>query len=149
MSEQTAATKFVESVLAQTEVKPRSESSVPWCALARFQLDPRNNPYFDDVAGVHHYWIDLSVESAQLDQITWAEYRVYVPTRSELRFSDERKTNFTDVVRVAGDCEVRVRVGMNGHRFEDHVKLSAILEAGHATDMTPAIRDAINRMKAN
>lgn len=149
MSKQTAMMKFFESVLAQPGVKPRSESDVPWQAIARFPLDPNGVPRFDDVEGIPHYWVDLSVESPDLNAITWAEYRMSRPDRSQSGYSDVRGTNFTDIFRASGDFEVRVRVAVNGHRFEDQAKLSAMLEAGHAKDMTPTIRDTITRMKAN
>lgn len=149
MSTAKAAMAFVESVLSRPVAERGRGPGPAWQPVARFQLDDRGCPYFDDVDGVRHFWIGLSLNTPDRERIRWVEYRLHSSFHHRVRFSDEPENDFADVIQTYGDFTVRVIVNIDERKFEEKMKLSALLRAGHAGDTTPEIEAAINRIESN
>ena len=118
---------------------------------ARFRLDADGQPlYEDDDDGLRHYTIDLTLESPAAPDIDSVTYYMDDETYWDpVAVSNDRDNDFTEEISSYGDFEVEVTVQMRKHAYKQRAWLSSLLEAGHAGDTSPAIREAINRIKGN
>jgi len=118
---------------------------------ARFRLDPDGNPlYEDDDDGLRHYTIDLSLVSPMAQEIDSVTYFMDDETYWDPEaVSNDRDNDFTEEISSYGDFEVEVTVQIGKNAYKQRAWLSTLLEAGHKADSSPAIRNAINRLKAN
>jgi hypothetical protein len=121
---------------------------------ARFQLDENGVPLceIDDATELRHYDIDLSLEApaAMARQIDSVTYLLDAETYSDpVAASNDRDNNFTLEISSYGDLEVEVTVQMGKHTYTQLALLSSLLEAGHAGDSSPAIRQALDYVKSH
>ncbi len=120
---------------------------------ARFRLDAAGAPLFepdDEDPELRHYTIDLRLESPIAEDIESVTYFMEDETYADpLRVSDDRDNDFTEEISSYGDLEVEVTVQVGAHVYKQRAWLSNLLQAGHEGDASPAILDAIERIKAN
>ena len=118
---------------------------------ARFRLSADGTPYYErdeEDPDLRHYVIDLTLESPQAQHILTVTHHLDDPTfYDNMAVSDDPATHFQDYINTYGDVpiETTVLIGPNAYRQRD--QLSHLLELGHAHDCSPAIRDAIERIK--
>lgn len=118
---------------------------------ARFRLKADGTPYYEpdeEEPDLRHYVIDLTLESPRAREILTVTHHLDDETfYDKLAVSDDPTTHFQDYINTYGDVpiETTVLIGPNAYRQRD--MLSHLLEAGHANDKSPAIRDAIERIK--
>ena len=113
---------------------------------ARFRLDPAGNPVCElNDDGDKVFTIDLSLEAPTAKTIDSVSYFMDDPTYSHdpEAVSIDRDNDFTEEIESYGNFEVVVTVQIGRHIYKQRAWLSNLLEAGHETDMTPAIRQAI------
>ena len=116
---------------------------------ARFRLGPDGQPSFKIIDDLQHFTIDCYLHSPRASEIYEVQYVMKDPTFYDpVGFSAEATDDFHEVVESYGEVPVEVRVLLGGSVYTQQTRLSAMLENGHAQDMTPAIEDAIQRIKS-
>jgi hypothetical protein len=120
---------------------------------ARFRLDPEGQPLFEpdeEEPDLRHYKIELSLATPRAAEIDGVTYTLDKETYWDpVAASIDRKNNFAVRVSSYGDFEVSVEVQLGPKAYEERALLSDLLEAGHQGDPSPAIREAIARIKAH
>lgn len=118
---------------------------------AQFHLDADGKPIYElDDEEVRHYTMDvyLSTSPAVAKQITRVKYFLDDPSfQSPTGSSDDAANEFRVEITSYGDVEIVVTVSLSGDNYQQRAWLSNMLENGHADNMTPAIRAAIQRIK--
>jgi hypothetical protein len=117
---------------------------------ARFRLDARGEPLWDEDEEGYYYFIQLRLESpnrVKIDKVTYVLDSTYY---DPVRVSKDRDNDFAEEISSYGDYVLTVRVQMGKHLYVQEAWLSTLLEAGHAGEAdTGPIRDAIEDIKAN
>lgn len=118
---------------------------------ARFRLDaegkPVNEPHSED-RRLRVYTIDVFLDTPRAREIQGVRYYMDHPSYEDPEgYSDDRDNQFREEITSYGDVEIIVTVELPDHKYEQRAWLSNMLENGHAADMTPAVRDAILRIK--
>jgi hypothetical protein len=124
---------------------------------ARFRLDSDGKPMYepdDEEEDLRHYTMDVSLETPRASEIKGVSYYMNDPSYVDPEgYSEDADNDFQEEIQSYGDVEILVTVEMtdqkSDHEYEQRAWLSNMLENGHADDMTPAIRAAIRRIKAN
>ena len=120
---------------------------------ARFRLDADQNPEYEPYPGdpsLRVYTIDVYLVTPLAPAIQGVTY--YMNDESYLDpdgYSKDAANEFREEVTSYGDVEIVVTVEMAEHEYKQRAWLSNMLENGHADDMSPAIRAAIQRIKVN
>jgi hypothetical protein len=121
---------------------------------ARFRVDSDGVPMYephDEDSRLRVYTIDVFLVTPRSQEIKGVKY--YMDDESYLDpegYSDDADNEFREEITSYGDVEIVVTVEMAGRKkYEQRAWLSNMLENGHADDMTPAIRAAIQRIKVN
>lgn len=118
---------------------------------ARFRTAEDGRPVFrEDEDGVRHYTVDVYLKTPNADKIQLVEYVIDDPTFYDpLGITTDAKDDFHHVIRTYGDVPIDVKVYMGSFVRVQRVWVSELLQNGHADDLTPAISDAIARIKTN
>lgn len=121
---------------------------------ARFRLNQDGTPWYEqdeDDPELRHYTIFLSLESPRARRIDTVSYFMDHETFSDdpLAVSDNPNNHFREVISSYGDVEVEVTAQMGANVYKQRCLLSDLLEAGHAGDASPAVREAIERIRKN
>jgi hypothetical protein len=129
------------------------KDSVQGRLKARFRLDADGKPMYEphpDDPRLRVYTIDVFLVTPRAKEIKGVRYYMDDPTYVEPEgYSDEAENEFREEITSYGDVEIVVTVEMPNHNYKQRAWLSNMLENGHADDMTPAIRTAIQRIKVN
>lgn len=118
---------------------------------ARFRLGPDQLPEFEeDADGLRHYTIDVYLHSPRADEIEEVKYVMDDPTYYDpVGYSDDTVNDFHEVIQSYGEVPIIVKVQLGSRVYEQRTWLSQMLLNGHAKDMTPAVREAIDLIKKN
>ncbi len=120
------------------------KTNVNGTLCARFQLDGQGNPVSGNEDGATFYFIELSLNSTNAENIQKVTYLLDEATYWEPeRESEDRQRAFAEEITSYGDFVVRVEVQTRTGRFAQQAFLSDMLEAGHAHDSNPQIQQAI------
>jgi hypothetical protein len=130
------------------------KESVEGRLKARFRVDSDGTPMYeshDEDPRLRVYTIDVFLATPRTKEIKGVKYYMdddsYVDPEG---YSDDASNEFREEITSYGDVEIVVTVEMSNHKkYEQRAWLSNMLENGHADDMTPAIRAAIQRIKVN
>lgn len=120
---------------------------------AKFRLDSEEKPIYepsDCDSDLRVYTIDVFLVTPRAKEIQGVSYFMdddsYVDPYG---YSDNATNEFREEIKSYGDVEIVVTVEMDGRKYEQRAWLSNMLENGHADNMNPAIRAALQRMKVN
>jgi len=119
---------------------------------AQFRLDAHGAPLFRTVEdGLKEYRINLSLSDSTAPDIESVTYFLDDETFWDpVAASNDRDNDFTQQISSYGNVLVKVTVWFdNGSKIKQEAWLSNLLEAGHAGDDSPAIRNAIADIEAN
>jgi hypothetical protein len=119
---------------------------------ARFRLDAEGEPMYErhpDDRRLRVYTIDVFLETPRASAIKGVTYFMDDPSFVDPEgFSDDADNQFQEEITSYGDVEIVVTVEMaDGHQYVQRAWLSNMLENGHADDMTPPVRAALERIK--
>ena len=121
---------------------------------AQFRVDSDGTPMYqphDEDPRLRVYTIDVFLATPRTKEIKRVKY--YMDDDSYVDpdgYSDDADNEFREEITSYGDVEIVVTVEMSNHKkYEQRAWLSNMLENGHADEMTPAIRAAIQRIKVN
>jgi hypothetical protein len=121
---------------------------------ARFKLDSDRKPIHLRGGRLdprfRHYEINLFLDSPFSDQISRVLYYIDDPTFDAKEGSSKDRDNcFCEEIQTYGDVPIKVTVFIDDRKILQEAWLSQMLINGHAGDMNPAIKNAIERIKLN
>jgi hypothetical protein len=130
------------------------KESVQGRLKAQFRLDSDGQPMYephDDDPRLRVYTIDVVLASPRAKEIKGVGYYMDDPSYVDpAGYSDDADNEFREEITSYGDVEIVVTVDMsNQKKYVQRAWLSNMLENGHADDMTPQIRAAIQRIQVN
>jgi hypothetical protein len=126
------------------------QANVKGTLCARFQLDSQGNPLSGDEDGTTFYFIELRLDSPDAEKIQKVTYLLDEASYWEPeRESKDWQQAFAEEITSYGDFLVRVEVQMRTGRYVQQALLSEMLEAGHANDANPQIKQAIAYIRNN
>jgi len=132
--------------------KPFRES-VQGRLKAEFRLDSDKTPMYEphnEDPRLRVYTIDVFLATPLKKEIKGVKYYLDDPSYVDPEgYSYDADNEFRQEIASYGDVEIIVTVEMSDHKYEQRAWLSNMLENGHADDMTPAIRAAIQRIRVN
>lgn len=118
---------------------------------ARFRLDSDGTPMYephDDDRRLRVFTIELFLATPRAKEVKAVSYFMDDPSYVDPNgYSVDADNEFREEISSYGDVEIVVTVDMPPHKYEQRAWLSNMLENGHADDMNPAIRAAIQRIK--
>jgi hypothetical protein len=121
---------------------------------ARFKLDSEGRPIHLRGGRLdprfRHYEINLFLDSPSNDRVSRVLYYIDDPTFEDKEASSkDRDSCFVAEIQTYGDVPIKVTVIIDGSKILQEAWLSQMLINGHAGDMKPAIKNAIERIKLN
>lgn len=120
---------------------------------ARFRLDSEGEPMWEphpDDRRLRCYIIDMFLETPRAREIRGVAYYLNDPSYlAPEGYSDNGNNQFREEITSFSDVEIVVTVQMERGEYKQRARLSEMLENGHADEMTPAIRTALQLIKVN
>jgi hypothetical protein len=120
---------------------------------ARFRLDSEGEPMYEphpDDRRLRVYTLDVFLDTPRASEIQGVSYYLDDPSFVDPEgYSDDADNQFREEITSYGDVEIVVTVEMDGHNYVQRAWLSNMLENGHADDMTPPVRAALQHIKVN